>query len=69
MNFMTHSDCEVILPLYRDKGPAFLEEMNGIFAFALYDREKDCYLIARDHIGIIPLYIGWDQFGNFLCCL
>ena len=64
-NFMTRSDCEVILPLYREKGPAFLEEMNGIFAFALYDKEKDAYLIARDHIGIIPLYIGWDQFGNF----
>jgi asparagine synthase (glutamine-hydrolysing) len=63
--FLTHSDCEVILPLYRDKGPVFLEEMNGIFAFALYDKEKDCYLIARDHIGIVPLYIGWDQFGNF----
>ncbi len=63
--FQTHSDCEVILPLYRDKGPAFLEEMNGIFAFALYDREKDSYFIARDHIGIIPLYMGWDQFGNF----
>jgi len=63
--FQTHSDCEVILPLYRDKGPGFLEEMNGIFAFALYDREKDCYFIARDHIGIIPLYMGWDQYGNF----
>ncbi|NSW95175.1 MAG: asparagine synthase B, partial [Bacteroidales bacterium] len=63
--FQTHSDCEVILPLYRDKGPAFLEEINGIFAFALYDREKDCYLIARDHIGIVPLYIGWDKHGNF----
>ena len=63
--FLTHSDCEVILPLYRDKGPAFIEELNGIFAFALYDREKDCYFIARDHIGIIPLYIGWDKFGNF----
>ena len=63
--FRTHSDCEVILPLYRDKGPSFIEEMNGIFAFALYDREKDCYLIARDHIGIVPLYIGWDQHGNF----
>jgi asparagine synthase (glutamine-hydrolysing) len=63
--FMTHSDCEVILPLYRDKGPSFLEEMNGIFAFALYDREKDCYFIARDHIGIVPLYMGWDQHGNF----
>ena len=63
--FQTHSDCEVILPLYLDKGPDFLEEMNGIFAFALYDREKDCYLIARDHIGIVPLYMGWDQLGNF----
>lgn len=63
--FQTHSDCEVILPLYRDKGPEFLEDMNGIFAFALYDREKNCYFIARDHIGIIPLYMGWDQFGNF----
>ena len=63
--FQTHSDCEVILPLYQDKGPAFIEELNGIFAFALYDRVKDCYFIARDHIGIIPLYIGWDSFGNF----
>ncbi len=63
--FQTHSDCEVILPLFRDKGPEFLEELNGIFAFALYDREKDCYFIARDHIGIIPLYMGWDQYGNF----
>jgi asparagine synthase (glutamine-hydrolysing) len=63
--FLTHSDCEVIIPLYKEKGPAFLEEMNGIFAFALYDRGKDCYLIARDHIGIVPLYIGWDQYGNF----
>ena len=63
--FQTHSDCEVILPLYQDKGPAFIEELNGIFAFALYDRVKDCYLIARDHIGIVPLYMGWDSFGNF----
>ena len=63
--FLTHSDCEVILPLYREKGPAFIEELNGIFAFALYDKENDCYLIARDHIGIIPLYMGWDTFGNF----
>jgi asparagine synthase (glutamine-hydrolysing) len=63
--FLTNSDCEVILPLYRDKGPSFIEELNGIFAFALYDKEKDCYFIARDHIGIIPLYMGWDSFGNF----
>ena len=63
--FRTNSDCEVILPLYRDKGASFLEELNGIFAFALYDKEKDCYLIARDHIGIVPLYTGRDKFGNF----
>jgi asparagine synthase (glutamine-hydrolysing) len=63
--FLTQSDCEVILPLYRDKGPEFLEDLNGIFAFALYDKEKNCYLIARDHIGVIPLYIGWDPYGNF----
>jgi len=63
--FLTQSDCEVILPLYREKGKDFLEDLNGIFAFALYDKEKDEYLIARDHIGIIPLYMGWDQFGNF----
>ncbi len=64
-DFLTHSDCEVILALYREKGVDFLEDLSGIFAFALYDTEKDCYLIARDHMGIIPLYMGWDKFGNF----
>lgn len=63
--FLTHSDCEIILALYRKKGKDFLEDLNGIFAFALYDKENDCYLIARDHMGIIPLYMGWDKFGNF----
>ena len=63
--FLTRSDCEVILPLFREKGPAFLDELNGIFAFALYDEETGHYLIARDHIGIIPLYMGWDIYGNF----
>lgn len=63
--FLTQSDCEVILALYREKGTDFLEEMNGIFAFALYDQENDAYMIARDHIGIIPLYMGWDQYGQF----
>src|SRR5437867_2126739 len=58
--FLTHSDCEIILALYRKKGIHFLEDLNGIFAFALYDKENDCYLIARDHMGIIPLYMGWD---------
>jgi asparagine synthase (glutamine-hydrolysing) len=63
--FLTQSDCEIILALYREKGIDFLEDLNGIFAFALYDKEKDVYLIGRDHMGIIPLYMGWDQFGNF----
>lgn len=63
--FLTGSDCEVILALYRDKKEKFIDEMNGIFAFALYDEDEDAYLIARDHIGIIPLYMGWDKFGNF----
>ena len=64
-NFLTRSDCEVILALYREKGVNFLNELNGIFAFALYDSEKDVYFIARDHIGIVPLYKGWDRSGNF----
>ena len=63
--FQTQSDCEVILALYQDKGPDFLEELNGIFAFALYDQTKDVFLIARDHIGIIPLYQGWDDEGRY----
>ena len=63
--FLTKSDCEVILALYREKGPAFLEDLNGIFAFALYDIEKDIYLIGRDHLGIIPLYQGWDNDGTY----
>ncbi len=64
-DFQTKSDCEVILPLYKEKGASFLDEMNGIFGFALYDIENDNYFIARDHMGIIPLYIGWDQNGTF----
>jgi asparagine synthase (glutamine-hydrolysing) len=62
--FMTQSDCEVILALYHDKGKDFLEDMNGIFAFVLYDEVNNCYFAARDHMGIIPLYMGWDAFGN-----
>ncbi len=63
--YLTNSDCEVILSLYRKKGTCFFEDLNGIFAFALYDKENDTYLIGRDHIGIIPLYYGHDEFGNF----
>ena len=64
-NFATASDCEVILALYQEKGPAFVDEMNGIFGFAIYDTQEDSYFIARDHMGIIPLYMGWDQHGTF----
>lgn len=63
--FLTQSDCEVILALYREKGPNFLEDLNGIFAFALYDIENNRFLIGRDHIGIIPLYQGWDKDGAY----
>ena len=65
--FQTGSDCEVILPLYREKGINFLEDLSGIFAFALYDEEKDEFLIARDPIGVIPLYIGKDADGTVYC--
>lgn len=64
-DFQTQSDCEVILALYQEKGVDFLDDLNGIFGFALYDTEKDVYLVARDHMGIIPLYIGWDKHGTF----
>jgi asparagine synthase (glutamine-hydrolysing) len=65
--FLTNSDCEVILALYREKGVNFLNDLSGIFAFALYDSEKDLYLIARDPIGVIPLYMGYDNMqGNFM---
>ena len=62
--FQTGSDCEVILALYREKGIDFLEDLSGIFAFVLYDEEKDEFLIARDPIGVIPLYIGYDNDGT-----
>ena len=62
--FQTGSDCEVILALYRDKGIDFLEDLSGIFAFVLYDEERNEFLIARDPIGVIPLYIGYDSDGT-----
>ena len=64
-DFRTGSDCEVILPLYQKMGVGLLEKISGIFAFALYDIENDEYLIARDPIGVIPLYIGWDRDEQF----
>ena len=64
-DFKTRADCEVILPLYEQKGVEFIDELEGMFAFILYDESQDAYLIARDHIGIIPLYTGYDEHGNF----
>ncbi|MCO7224570.1 asparagine synthase B [Pleionea sp. CnH1-48] len=64
-DFQTQSDCEVILALYQEKGLELLQHLNGMFAFILYDERKESYLIARDPIGIIPLYTGYDQHGNF----
>ena len=62
--FQTGSDCEVILALYREKGINFLDDLSGIFAFALYDAERNEFLIARDPIGVIPLYRGYDSDGK-----
>ncbi len=63
-NFQTKSDCEVINALYLERGVNFLNELNGIFAFILYDNKEDRYIIARDHMGIIPLYKGYDEKGQ-----
>ena len=62
-DWQTHSDCEVLLYLYDEFGTEFLNDMDGIFAFCLYDPKTNEYFIARDHIGIVPLYIGWDKNG------
>lgn len=71
-DFLTGSDCEVVLALWSAirENPAdeaiykMLNSLNGIFAFALYDIERDEFLIARDPIGVIPLYIGHDADGK-----
>lgn len=64
-NFQTASDCEVILPLYEEFGVDFVDKLQGMFAFILYNETDNSYLIARDHMGIIPLYTGYDSDGNF----
>ena len=63
--FKTESDCEVIIPLYEKYGPDFLDKLNGIFAFVLFDEKNGKYLVARDHMGIIPLYHAWDEMGQY----
>lgn len=63
--FQTESDCEVINALYREDEPAsFLNRLNGIFAFALWDKARGRVLIARDPIGVVPLYWGHDSQGR-----
>lgn len=64
--FQTGSDCEVINALYRDgEAPAqWLARLNGIFAFLLWDAAAQRLLIARDHMGICPLYWGHDGAGR-----
>ena len=63
--FKTQSDCEVILALYENEGPSFVEKLNGSFAFSIFDESNNEFFIARDHMGIIPLYMGWDGDGTF----
>ena len=63
--FQTESDCEVIIPLFQKYGKNFVDKLNGIFAFAIYDIDNDIYFVARDHMGICPLYQGWDKNGNY----
>ena len=63
-NFKTASDCEILIYLYEEQGVDFLRALNGIFAFVLYDRQHNSYLIARDAIGVVPLYYGHDDEGN-----
>lgn len=64
-NFQTQSDCEVILALYKEKGVKLFEDITGIYSFVLYDKIKNAYLVGRDHMGIIPLYMGYDDEGQF----
>ena len=64
-DFQTQSDCEVIIPMFQKYGKNFIEKLNGIFAFSIYDTEKNEFLVARDHMGICPLYHGWDKSGNY----
>lgn len=63
---LTGSDCEAIIPLYLKKGPSndFLNELRGMFAFFIYDKRDDSFFVARDHVGIVPLYIGWGDDGS-----
>ena len=62
--FQSGSDCEVILALHRTLGKDLVNRLSGMYAFVLYDPDRDEWLIARDPIGIIPLYYGTDADGR-----
>jgi asparagine synthase (glutamine-hydrolysing) len=62
--FKTDSDCEIVIPLYERHKTEFLNKLSGIFAFVLYDKRSNDFLISRDPIGVMPLYIGRDENGN-----
>lgn len=66
--FSTGSDCEVLLPLYdefKKTGELFLDRLIGDFAFLIYDADDDTYFLARDHMGIVPMYVGYGKDGQF----
>jgi len=63
-DWQTASDCEILLYLYDEYGPEFLDMLDGIFAFIIYDKQKKTFFVARDHLGIVPLYIGWDEYDT-----
>ncbi len=62
--FQTESDCEVIIPLFMKYGTDCVHHLNGIFAFILWDTVEQQFLVARDPIGVIPLYSGYDSKGH-----
>ena len=67
-NFNSNSDCEILIPLYIRYGQEMMNHLDGVFSFIIIKEEKDEveYFIARDRIGVRPLYIGYDYKDNIL---
>ena len=65
-SFASDSDCEIILPLYREYGTDMFAMLDAEFACIIYDGTKNKYIAARDPIGIRPLYYGYDSDGVIL---
>lgn len=64
--FFSSSDCEILLPLYKEKGVDMFKELDAEFALIIYDKEKDTLIAARDPIGIRPLYYGYDENNDIV---